>query len=358
MTATTGMLRKKRKQATAMRVVGVILLIWFGLAAISNMGAAWGWQLGEPVQVHVANVCRGFVSDGFLTDCTGEWTTADGQSHSGAIDGFNREHLGETVAARAYGDKAYYHPQLMTQLVGLPAPFAGGLGVLLIVLSFFVAPSRRRMKAERARVQAEPLPAEAEEAARAAGLGAQDASYWTNDGLERVLTVFEHGFVYGSPTAGPQAYRWDNVVAVWEKIIRSNVSIEYEYRMRFPNADDIVLSGRTVDGLDTLGKVLVQASGNRVLPRAVAAVQGGSPYAFPATKNGTETVLSGQGVSGPDGTITWADLANVSVSNGQITIAGRQGKLRRQWIDTGNAAVLVTVLRAVLEQRAGQAPRQ
>lgn len=353
-----GTLRKKKTRASIVRALGVVLLIYFGLAAISNMGTAWGWQRGEAVQVEVASTCRGFVDSGFLTDCTGSWTTADGQSHSGDIVGFNEEHLGQTVSARAHGDKAYYEPQLMTKIVGLPAPFAGGLAVLLLVLSFVIAPSRRKLDEEVAEIQARPVPDDVAELARARGLGATVGTHWSNNGTERVVTLFEHGFVYAPTGEQPTAFRWDDISAVWEEVTRTNNVVTHQYSLQVANRQPMIFTDRLVADLPALGKVFLGSVGNRVLPAVLAAAQGGPPYTFPGWRKEPDTVLSGQGISGPDGTIPWNDFANVAVQNGRITIQGTRGTLARTWSRTGNAAILVTVLRAILDQRTGQAQAQ
>lgn len=135
--------------------------------------------------------------------------------------------------------------------------------------------------------------------------------------------VFSEGLIRAKGRQG-DVMRWEQIEAVWEKIVRYRRSLipfykTYTYTVRrgdgaqfkFPSA---------LKGNKLLGQTLQQEVTRRLLPRVIAAYDGGSPVNF-----GPLTV-SAQGISKGPLSVPWSQVGQVDFRRGWMLVR-RQGSL-------------------------------
>lgn len=326
--------------------LAILLLAYGGFALLGAVQQAWGWQLGETVRVKVDDRCSYFMKGASLADCTGSWTTADGKTHVGRIKGSYLDLNDGPASMRAFGDTAYTKPGAWTNSFGLPAPFAGALGLILLPLAFFIRPSR----AERARARSQPLRSEILALAESRDLGAERGRYWKQDSASHGIMVFENGFVFSWPRDNPVAYGWDDVPGVFERTVQDGNKAYRAYVVWTGGDEWLTFAEHQVEDLPGLGRVLVESVSQRLRPKVLAALRQGGSYVFPRWGSASLTEFTATGVGGDDGIIPWSELAGVDVRDGRIVIRGKQ-QLVRSRTDTGNAEMLVVMLRSFIADR-------
>jgi len=340
-------LEARMRWSAVVLALGGLLVAVVGLGYALHVGdQAEAWRSGEPVRELDIGECWYDAKSGALEDCNGTWTTADGQTHSGEIVGNNADlHGPESV--RAYGDAVYTKPPMWVTTWGLSAPYAGGVGLLLLVIGFVLRPS----KAKQAEVRSGPLPAELQALAHSRDLGDERARYWKKNSLTYGVFVFEHGFVSHWPKEEPAACRWDEVLGVFERFVRHGREVKLEYLVWPGGEGHFTFREEDIKDIKELGAVLTECVAQQLRPRILAALQRSESYEFPICGNGRFIEFTPQGVGGDDGMIPWEELTGVDVQNGRIVIRGVRASLVRSWNDIGNPSLLVGVLRAVVANR-------
>ena len=141
------------------------------------------------------------------------------------------------------------------------------------------------------------------------------------------------------------------MLAVFERFVPRNQRVEHQFVLWLGGKDTLTFSE---DGFQDikgrLGAELTESVARTLQPKILAALQRGESYVFPGWGNAHFTEFRPEGVGGADGMIPWAELAGVDVQDGNIVIQGRQS-LVRSWTDTGNATLLVAMLRTVVANR-------
>ncbi|MFI0366679.1 hypothetical protein ACH35V_02300 [Actinomadura sp. 1N219] len=333
------------KRASAFALIAPlsgVLLLYCGLAALGSIQHAWGWKLGEEVRVKVAKSCSYLSGSGTLSDCRGSWTSADGEQHTGSIEGtLGDVRLGQTVTLRAGGGTAYAEPSTWIKTIGLPAPFAGGVGAVSLALAFAIRPGKARWAEARDR----PLPDEMTTLAQSRDLGAERTRYWAPSSATRGVVTFEHGFAF-SWDGEIDVHRWDEIRGVFERYetVRNKVGRQY---VVWTGGDAwLTLTDQQIEDLAGFGKDIVQYVTDHLRPKVLEMLRQGETYLFPKWGSASYTEFTPHGVGGADGLIPYSELAAVDIQNGRIVIRGQGGqRLVRSWGDTANVGMLVVMLR-------------
>lgn len=329
-------------------VVGVLLLALLGLSLLGSVQHAWGWRQGEVVEVKLGS-CKYSFKRGTLANCEGTWTTSDGTTRTGKVKGNIRDFDERPGSTRAYGDTAYTRPSTWINSWGLLSPFAGGTGVVLLGLALAVRPSR----AIRAQARSQPLPAAVTALAEEHRLGTESARFWAKDSVVNGLMAFDEGFVTSWSKEQPgrwSAIRWDRVSGVFERFVRDGRKMSREYVVWIEGEDWLTFAENRFEDGAGLGRTLVECTAQRLRPVIRDALLQGGTYVFPRWGSAALTEVTAAGVGNDDGVLAWSDLTGVVVQDGWIIIGGKQFSLRRSWSDTGNAALLVELLRTFHSQ--------
>jgi hypothetical protein len=139
----------------------------------------------------------------------------------------------------------------------------------------------------------------------------------------RRLFLYEHGFVLVEKPDQPQAFRWDGVNAVFQKIVSQRqygVETARTYLYTVVGRD-----GRTVKltqfwkDIAQLGPHINNSVSSALLPGTVAAIEHGQGVQF------GDMTVSASGIAGRRKSATWREISQVQIYNGyvRISIAGR-----------------------------------
>ncbi|TDD15481.1 hypothetical protein E1294_34235 [Nonomuraea diastatica] len=135
---------------------------------------------------------------------------------------------------------------------------------------------------------------------------------------------------------------------MYERSARQGRKVMREYVLLWSGGEEwLTLTEEHIEDLAGLGKVFVERVSESLRPKVAAALARGESYLFPRWGDGPFVELTAEGVGGDDGVISWHELAAVDVQAGHIVIRGKYGQaLVRSWGDTGNAGMLVAMLRS------------
>lgn len=172
----------------------------------------------------------------------------------------------------------------------------------------------------------------------------------------RRIYLYEQGFVLAERPEDPQAYRWDGIDTVFQKIVSKRmygIEIAKKYLYTITRRD-----GRTAkltvfwEGVDQLGAHIDERVSAALLPGAAAAIERGESIQF-----GDLTLTAG-GIAGRRKSVTWPEVSGVRIAVGYVSV-NVQGKFLS--LSTTAAADLpnLPLLLALTERlrRAGQPAR-
>jgi hypothetical protein len=139
----------------------------------------------------------------------------------------------------------------------------------------------------------------------------------------RRLYMYEHGFILADRPDNPQAYRWDNVQTVFQKIV-SNRSYGVETSRTYLYTIT-ALDGRTVkvtqfwDDIAQLGSHINHSVSLALLPGTLAAIERGQSVQF------GDMMVNASGIAGRRKSVTWPEVRKVRIANGYVSVdvAGR-----------------------------------
>jgi hypothetical protein len=139
----------------------------------------------------------------------------------------------------------------------------------------------------------------------------------------RRVYVFEQGFIVADRPDDPQVYRWDNIDTVFQKIVSRGAygvetGKEYTYTITRRDGQTVKLTDFWQD-IATLGSYVNESVSRALLPGAVDALNRGQGVQF------GDLTLTANGIAGKRKSVTWAEVSQVRVSNGYVSV-GVQGK--------------------------------
>jgi Family of unknown function (DUF6585) len=139
----------------------------------------------------------------------------------------------------------------------------------------------------------------------------------------RRLYLYEQGFIVANRPDDPQVYRWDEINAVFQKIVSTRtygIETARQYQYTITRRD-----GRTEkltqfwDGIADLGPHINQCVSTALLPGTLAAIDHGQAVRF------GDMTLSAGGIAGRRKSVSWAEVSQVQIYNGYVRI-GVAGK--------------------------------
>ncbi|WP_433060908.1 DUF6585 family protein [Dactylosporangium sp. CS-033363] len=158
--------------------------------------------------------------------------------------------------------------------------------------------------------------------------------------------LFAHGFVQAT-AAGVQAYRWDQIITIYQSIIRQKVygattNTNYSYILEFADGRSLRLNNFSAD-MRELGPILQDQVARVQVPRAMRYLHAGRAIPF-----GAYTVNAG-GVANGGRSAPWTDIAGVKIENGGLRLCRPGGKSilgGRKVRDIPNFLTFVTLVEA------------
>jgi hypothetical protein len=134
----------------------------------------------------------------------------------------------------------------------------------------------------------------------------------------RRVYLYEQGFILVERPDAPQAYRWDGIDTVFQKIVVQRAygiktATNYIYTI---TARD----GRTTKlthfwaGIDELGPHVNESVSRALLPGATAALERGQGVQF------GDMTLNAAGISGRRKSVTWSEVKQVTVAAGYVRV--------------------------------------
>ncbi|MEU7875614.1 DUF6585 family protein [Dactylosporangium sp. NPDC049140] len=135
--------------------------------------------------------------------------------------------------------------------------------------------------------------------------------------------LFAHGFVRAT-AAGVQAYRWDQIVTIYQSIIRQQVygattNTNYIYALQFADGRALTLNNFSAD-MRVLGPILQEQVARVQVPRALQYLHAGRPIPFGAY------TLTNAGVTNGGKSAPWSEIGGLKVANGALRLSRRDGK--------------------------------
>lgn len=130
--------------------------------------------------------------------------------------------------------------------------------------------------------------------------------------------VFEHGFVQVTG-AGPQVYRWDEVLTSSVQSVKVGLEHVQNYRLSFRDGRQLRLRNVSTD-MFTFGPLIQEAVACAQLPKVTAHVRGGQPASF-----GTFTVTNNGITAGRKDELPWREVSGIEVLNGFVFVK-REGR--------------------------------
>jgi len=129
--------------------------------------------------------------------------------------------------------------------------------------------------------------------------------------------VFTYGFV-GAKGSAIDVVRWDQIEAVWERIMRSRYGLRYTYTVRRGDGK-IFKYGNVLKGIANLGSTIQQEVTRIQLPRAIAAFKAGQQIPFGPIN------VAMQGVNNGKEIIPWNQIGSITIKRGVLAaqIGGR-----------------------------------
>ncbi|GAA3455969.1 DUF6585 family protein [Dactylosporangium matsuzakiense] len=163
--------------------------------------------------------------------------------------------------------------------------------------------------------------------------------------------LFQHGFVRAT-AAGVQAYRWDQIISIYQSIIRQQVygattNTNYAYLLDFADGRSLALNNFSAD-MAVLGPILQEQVARVQVPRAVRYLHSGHAIPF-----GAYTVTAA-GVTNRGRQAPWTDVAGVKIENGGLRLQRPGGKAilgGRKIRDVPNFLTFVTLVGAMAGSR-------
>jgi hypothetical protein len=128
-----------------------------------------------------------------------------------------------------------------------------------------------------------------------------------------VYHLFEHGFVQVTG-AGPQVYRWDEVLTSSVQSVKVGLEHVQNYRLAFRDGRQVRLRNVSTD-MFTFGPLIQEAVACAQLPKVTAHVRGGQPASF-----GTFTVTHNGITVGRKDELPWREVSGIEVLNGFVFV--------------------------------------
>ncbi|MER7283681.1 DUF6585 family protein [Dactylosporangium sp. NPDC000244] len=135
--------------------------------------------------------------------------------------------------------------------------------------------------------------------------------------------LFAHGFVRATG-AGVQAYRWDQIVTIYQSIIRQQVygattNTNYSYALEFVDGRVLNLNNFSAD-MKVLGPILQERVARVQVPRALQYLHSGRAIPFGAY------VLNAAGVTNGAKSAPWSEIGGVKIENGGLRLCRPGGR--------------------------------
>jgi Family of unknown function (DUF6585) len=134
--------------------------------------------------------------------------------------------------------------------------------------------------------------------------------------------IYTEGFAFARGSK-VDAFRWDQVDAIWQSITRRYVNgiytgTTYKYTIRGIDSRQVVLTNRITD-IAKLGGIISDMITRVKLPEMVAAFRAGSTLSFSTLS------VNSQGVSNGKELVSWDQIKKIEVNNGTVTVK-KEGK--------------------------------
>ncbi|MFI5912336.1 DUF6585 family protein [Dactylosporangium sp. NPDC051541] len=163
--------------------------------------------------------------------------------------------------------------------------------------------------------------------------------------------LFQHGFVRAT-AAGVQAYRWDQIISIYQSILRQQVygattNTNYAYQLEFADGRTLNLSNLAAD-MAVLGPILQEQIARVQVPRAMRYLHAGRTIPFGAY------IINAAGVTNGTRSAAWTDIAGVKIENGGLRLHRPDGKAilgGRKIRDVPNFLTFVTLVGAMAGSR-------
>jgi hypothetical protein len=166
----------------------------------------------------------------------------------------------------------------------------------------------------------------------------------------RAVYLFERGLVHVDGSGAPQAYRWDAVMSVKQRIVERKTTHTYLYTVA-RNDGTVLRLTEFYDRIAELGTVICEQVARVHLPHAYAAVERGETVPF-----GDLAVNAAGVVSVRHGVLPWSQLDAVTVAGGYVRLRRAGGW--RPWSTTPAAEVPNLLVFLTLARGLGEAARR
>lgn len=135
----------------------------------------------------------------------------------------------------------------------------------------------------------------------------------------RRLYLYENGFILVNRPDDPQAFRWDGIQTVFQKIISNRTyGVEtgrtYTYTITAQDGRTVKVTQFWKDIAD-LGQRINVGVSSALLPAAQAAIEHGQGVQF------GDMTLTAEGITGRRGSARWSDVSKVTIANGYVRVA-------------------------------------
>jgi hypothetical protein len=140
--------------------------------------------------------------------------------------------------------------------------------------------------------------------------------------------VFTNGLIQAKEQQR-DVVRWDQIEAVWQKVVRTRYSTSYKYTVRRSDGTSFTF-GSPLKDVANLGQTLQQEVSRLHTPRAIAAYDSGAPVTF-----GLFT-LGMQGISNGRELLPWNMVKSLQVNRGTVSVHKEGQMLRWASADVAN----------------------